>query len=70
MDMLTDIFNTAVTNKANEILAKYRPVKKPWVTTDIFDLCAKRRKLKNKRKTKIEMEWHSTEQLTKKSRKA
>ena len=70
MDMLTDTFNTAVTYTANEIPGKYRPVKKPWVTTDILDLCAKRRKLKNKRTTKIEMEWHSTEQLTKKSRKA
>ena len=47
MDMLTDTFNTAVTDTANEILGKYRPVKKPWVTTDILDLCAKRRKLKN-----------------------
>ena len=50
MDMLTDIFNTAVTDTANEILGKYSPVKKPWVTTDILDLCAKRRKLKNKKK--------------------
>ena len=47
MDMLTDTFNTAVTDIANEILGKYRPVKKPWVTTDILDLCAKRRRLKN-----------------------
>ena len=52
MDMLTDTFNTAVTDKANEILSKYRPVKKPWVTTDILDLCAKRRKLKNKNNNK------------------
>ena len=43
MDMLTDTFNTAVTDTANEILGKYRAVKKPWVTTDIFDLCAKQR---------------------------
>ena len=49
MDMLTDTFNTAVTDTANEILGKYRQVKKPWVTTDILDLCAKRRKLKNKK---------------------
>ena len=52
MDMLTDTFNTAVTDTANEILGKYRPVKKPWVTTDIFDLCAKRTKLKNKKNNK------------------
>ena len=48
MDMLTDTFNTVVTDTANEILGKDRPVKKPWVTTDILDLYAKRRKLKNK----------------------
>ena len=53
MDMLTDTFNAAVTDTANEILGKYRPVKKPWVTTDILDLCAKRRKLKNKKNNKI-----------------
>ena len=44
MDMLTDT--------ANEILGKYRPVKKLWVTTDMLDLCAKRRKLKNKKNNK------------------
>ena len=52
MDMLTDTFNTAVTDTANEILGKYRPVKKPWVTTHILDLCAERRKLKNKKDNK------------------
>ena len=50
--MLTHTFNTAVTDTANEILGKYRPVKKSWVTTDILDLCAKRRKLKNKTKSR------------------
>ena len=70
MNMLTDTFNTAVTDTANEILGKYRPVKKPWATTDILDLCAKRRKLKNKKNNKDRDGRHSTEQLTKKSRKA
>ena len=69
MNMLTDTFNTAVTDTANEILGKYRPVKKPPVTTDILDLCAKRRNLKNKGTTKIEIEWHSTKQLTNKIKK-
>ena len=50
--MLTDTFDTAVTDTANEILGKYRPVKKPWITTGILDLCAKQRKLKNKRNNK------------------
>ena len=52
MDMLKDTFNTAVTDTANEILGKYRPVKKPWVTTDILDLCTRRRKLKDKKSNK------------------
>ena len=52
MDMLTDTFNTAVTDTANEILGTYRPVKKPWATTDSLDLCAKWRKLKNKKNNK------------------
>ena len=52
MDMLTDTFNTAVTDTANEILGKYRPVMKPRVTTDILDLCAKWRKPKNKKNSK------------------
>ena len=45
MDMLTDTFNAAVTDTANEILGKYHAVKKPWVTTEILYLWAKRRKL-------------------------
>ena len=52
MYLLTNAFNTAVTDTANEILGKYLPVKKPWVTTDILDLCAKRRKLKNNKNNK------------------
>ena len=52
MNMLTDTFNTAVTDTANEILGKYRTVKKPWVKNDILDLCAKLRKLKHKNNNK------------------
>ena len=50
--MLTDTFNTAVTDTANENLGKYCPIKKPWVTTDILDLCAKLRNVKNKKNNK------------------
>ena len=53
VDMLTDTFHTAVTDTANEILGKYHPVKKSWVTTDILDLCAKQGKLKNKKEQRI-----------------
>ena len=49
LDMLTDTFNAAVTDAANEILGKHRPVKKPWVTAEILDLCDKRRELKKKK---------------------
>ena len=49
LDMLTHTFNAAVTDTANEILGKHRPVKKPWVTTEILDLCDKRRELKKKK---------------------
>ena len=38
LDTLTDTFNAAVTDTANEILGKHRPIKKPWVTTEIPDL--------------------------------
>ena len=46
LDTLTDTFSAAVTDTANEILGKHRPVKKPWVTAEILDLCDKRRELK------------------------
>ncbi|KAK2177396.1 hypothetical protein NP493_599g02057 [Ridgeia piscesae] len=48
--MLVNTFNTAVTNTASEILGKHRPVKKPWVTADLLDLCDKRKELKKKKK--------------------
>jgi hypothetical protein len=50
LDPLTDAFNAATTEVANEVLGKFRPKKKPWVTDDILQLCDKRRELKGKRK--------------------
>ena len=50
METLINTFNTAVTNTASEILGTHRPVKKPWVTADLFNLCDKRRELKKKKK--------------------
>jgi len=41
IDSMIDTFNIAVTQTANEILGKHRRPKKPWVTTDILDLCDK-----------------------------
>ena len=54
METLIGTFNTAVTNTASEILGKHRPVKKPWVTADLFDLCYKWRELKKKKKKDAE----------------
>ena len=50
METLIDTFSIAVINTASEILGKHRPVKKPWVTADLLDLCDKRRELKKKKK--------------------
>ena len=50
MDTMVDTFNTAVTDTANEILGKHRPVKQPWVTADILALCDKWRELKKEKK--------------------
>ena len=60
MDSMVTTFNTAVTEKASEILGKHRQKKKkktkqqqqqqpPWVTAEILDLCDKRRELRKKR---------------------
>ena len=46
---LITTFNTAVTETAIEILCKHSQKKKPWITTNILDLCDKRRKLRKKR---------------------
>ena len=49
IDPMITAMNTAVTETANEILGKHRRIKKPWVTSDITDLCDKRRGLKKKK---------------------
>ncbi|XP_012946942.1 uncharacterized protein LOC106014226 [Aplysia californica] len=48
VNSLTNTFNTTMTETANEPLGKHRVKKMLWVTDDIFDLCDKRRALKNK----------------------
>ena len=42
-------FNTAVTERAGEVLGKHRQKKKHWVTPEILDLCDKRKELRKKR---------------------
>ncbi len=49
VDTMITAMNIAVTETANEILGKHRRIKKPWVTSDILDLCDKRRELKKKK---------------------
>ena len=48
IDTMITAMNTAVTEIVNEILGKHRRIKKPWVTSDITDLCNKKRELKKK----------------------
>ena len=43
------IFENATIEAATEILGKKASKKKPWITNDIFSLCDKRRKLKEKK---------------------
>ena len=49
MDSMITTFNTTVIETASEILGKHRQKKKPWATTEILDLCDKRRELRKKR---------------------
>ena len=49
VEELTEQFNHAVTETAQEVLGKPRSVKKPWVTSDILNLCDRRRELKKTR---------------------
>ena len=43
LNSMITTFNTAVIETAGEILGKHRQKKKPWVTSEILDLCDKRR---------------------------
>ena len=45
-ETLTNKFNNAMTDTASVILGKHRHKKKPWVTTELLDMCDKRRVLK------------------------
>ena len=48
-EILTNKFNNAMTDTASLILGKHRHKKKPWVTTELLDMCDKRRVLKRGR---------------------
>ena len=65
---MIDTFNIAMTQTASEILGKHRQPKKPWVTTDILDLCDKCRELK-KKKSEVEgaKQYREINQFIKKS---
>ena len=49
IDSMITTFNTAVTETVSEILGKHRQKENPWITTEIPDLCDKRRELRKKR---------------------
>ena len=49
IDTMITTYNAAVTDAASEILGKEHRRKKPWITTDVLDLCDERRDLKKKR---------------------
>ena len=49
IDTMITAMNIAVTETANEIPGKHRRLEKPWYTSDIIDLCDKRRELKKKK---------------------
>ena len=46
---LYNLFNTAVTETASDILGKHRQKTKPWITEEILDLYNRRRELRKKR---------------------
>ena len=47
IDDFISFFNKAMMETANEVLGQCHSKKKPWITTDILNLCDERRKLKN-----------------------
>jgi len=50
IDELTDGYNSALKEVAEEVLGKQRKKKQSWISNEALDLCDKRREKKNKRK--------------------
>ena len=50
VDELTEGFNAAIAEVAQEVLGKQRNKKQPWISNEALDLCDKRREKKVKRK--------------------
>ena len=50
VDELTEGFNAAIAEVAQEVLGKQRNKKQPWISNEALDLCDKRREKKGKRK--------------------
>ena len=48
-DSMVTHFNKAVTDTAAESFGKQRRKRKPWITSEIFDLCDQRRDQQKKR---------------------
>lgn len=66
-EVLTNRFNTIMTDTAKDVLGLHRRKNKPWVTKEILNLCDARRDLKNSRHTTGANEY---KMLTKKIRKS
>ena len=49
IDSMITTSNTAVTERASDILGRHRQKKKTWITAEVLDLCGKRRELRKKR---------------------
>ena len=54
IDNFTDMFNTAVTETAMEVLGKKRITKKLWVTPHLLELCDETRNLKKSKYDSVE----------------
>ena len=51
VETMTSVFNTVLTETANEQLGKHRRKTQPWVTDKILDMCDERRDLKKHKNT-------------------
>ena len=52
VDELTEGFNAAIAEVAQEVLGKQRNKKQPWISNEALGLCDKRREKKSKRKNR------------------
>lgn len=68
---LTNSFNEAVRETAEEVLGRQRKKHQPWISNDILDLCDKRRSLKKTKNSSPQeaAQYHETNNLVRKKMK-